>query len=160
MNEEKIIRFKTSPRIAHKKHSIFPESKYYNKLHNLLRIFTKLKNMSKSINDVRLLDDRNLKIIKDDINDVFIKTQCKLHQLPIKLYGNKFIETDYLEPYWDEYSIEKSPKYVLISKQYVLLEVNEAYNIIELKNWNLHKEGKRVKIHKVILPQGYKIIYE
>lgn len=68
MNEEKIIRFKTSPRIAHKRHSIFPESKHYHKLHNLLRMFTKLKNMSKSINDARLLDDRNLKIIKDDIN--------------------------------------------------------------------------------------------
>ena len=45
--EEKIIRFKTSPRIAHKRHLIFPESKYYNKLHNSLRIFTKFKNLSK-----------------------------------------------------------------------------------------------------------------
>lgn len=160
--EEKIIRFKTSPRIAHKRHSIFPESKYYNKLHNSLRIFTKFKKLSKRIDDKRFEheDERMQQIVKNEINNVFIKTQCKLHELPIKLYGNKFIETDYLEPYWDDYSLEKSPKYVVISKQYVLLDIKDKYNIIELENWDLHKKGKKIKIHEIILPQGYEILYE
>ena len=125
--EEKIIRFKSSPRIAHKRLSIFPESRYYNKLHNALRVFTKLKNLSRKFNDQRFEDERSQQIIKKEINDVFILTQCKLHDFPIKLYGNKFIETDYLEPYCDEFSLEKSPKYVLISKQYVLIDEIEAY---------------------------------
>lgn len=159
--EEKIVRIKTSPKIAYKRNSIFPESRYYNKLYNNLSLYTKAKNIGRKFNDIRLLnDEKTFELFKNEINDIFIKIQCKLHNLPIKLYGNKYIETDFLEPYWDKYCIEKSPKYVIISKKYILLNIDEAYNIIEYRNWQSHKEGKKVKIYKLILPQGYEIIYE
>ena len=158
--ELKTIRFKTGPRIAHKRNSIFPDSKYYNKLHNTLKIYTKQKNIEHKYlhNNLNFPNDE---IFKNEINDVFIKTQCKLHNLPLKLYGNKYIETDYLEPYWDEFSIENSPKYVLVSKKYALINEIDAYYIIEQKNVKKYFENEsKVKVHKVILPQGYSIIFE
>ncbi len=158
--EERIIRFKTSPRIAHKKHTFLPRSKYYNKLYNSLSLFTKSKNLLMKIGSESWNDPRNEELTKNDINDVFIKTQCKLYELPIKLYGNRFVETDYLEPYWDEFGSDKAPKYVLISKEYLLVEKNEYVNVLELKNYDAFKKGQKVKIHQITLPKDYEIIYE
>ena len=154
----KEIRFKSPPRIAYKKNTIFPESKYYNKLHNILKIYTKQKNIEKKYSESNISKFLNEEIFKKEINDVFIKTQCKLNNLQIKLSGNKYIETDYLLPFWDEFSISNAPKYVLVSKKYILIDINETYNIIELTNLEKYREDKsKVKIHKIILPQGFKI---
>lgn len=96
----KEIRFISAPRIAYKKNTIFPESKYFNKLHNILKIYTKQKNIENKYSESNILKFSNEEIFKKEINDVFIKTQCKLNNLQIKLSGSRHIKTDYLLPYW------------------------------------------------------------
>lgn len=155
----KIIRFVTSPRTARKINTIFPKSKYYNKLYNALKIFTQVKNFQKKYNPIITSEFSVDDITMKEINGIFIRTQCELHNLPFKLSTTKFIETDYLEPYWDDYSIAKSPKYIMISKEYFLININKTHNIIELDNLEKFKENqKKVKIYNVEIPEGFKIL--
>ena len=160
----KIIRFKSNPKYIMRRKSIFPNSKYHNKLFSYLEIFSKHKSLESKINDQKFSGFPIFDLTKKEINNIFILNNCNLLNFPIKLYGNKFIETDYIEPFWNENLSKKYHSYIMISKPYVLLEaenteVNEI-NIIEYQRLSAYLEQKPVKIYNLKKSENFEIIYE
>lgn len=160
----KIIRFKSNPKYILRRKSFFPTNKYHNKLFNILEVFSKHKNLESKIKDKKFLDFPIFDVTKKEINDIYILNNCNLLNFPIKLSANKFVETDYIEPFWSENLLQKHQSYKMISKQYILLE-RESNNsgeiqIIECKRLSAFIEQKPVKIYSFKLSENFEILYD
>lgn len=159
---EKIIRFKSSPRIAVKIDSVFPNSRYHNKLYNSLKTFAELNELGKDLDFNEFSSSKIFDITKNDINTMFILRNCNLLNFPIRLGSNKFVETDYIEPYWDESVLKNSPEFTMTSKKYILLDLisPRVIKFIEYKRFDAYKNGKNVKVYEFELPDDIQILYE
>jgi len=159
----RIIRFKSKPKYILRRKSFFPNNKYHNKLFTLLEIFSKHKNLKSKIKDRKFLDFPIFDITKKEINDIYILNNCNLSNFSIKLSPNKFVETDYIEPFWNENFAQKHQSYKMISKQYILLEIesnnSDEIQIIECKRLSAFLEQKPVKIYNLKLSENFEILY-
>lgn len=144
--------------------SIFPNSKYYNKLFNALEIFSKHKSLEAKINEKKFSDIPIFEITKKEINNVFILNNCNLINFPIKMNGTKFVENEYIEPFWNENITKKYQAYIMVSKPYILLEsqnnVENEIHIIEYKRLIAYLEKKPVKVYVLKKSENFEIIYE
>lgn len=155
----KTVRFKSRSQTIRKKSSIYSNSRYNNRLFNILQSYSKINNIEAKTKDEKFSKFDVFKMAKEEINDPHILNNCGLLQFPIRLSGNKFMETEYIEPCWDGET--STPFFNMISIPYIIVEQNkEDFEIIEFKRLKAFNENKPVKKYEIVIPSGFEVINE
>lgn len=155
----KTVRFKSRPQKIRKKSSIYPNSRYNNRLLNILRNYSIIKSIEAKTRNEGLFQSDIFEMVKKEINNPYILNNCGLLQFPIRLTGNKFMETEYIEPCWDGET--STPFFNMISIPYIIVEQNkEDFEIIEFKRLKAFNENKPVKKYEIVIPSGFEVINE
>ncbi|CAI8305924.1 MAG: Uncharacterised protein [Flavobacteriaceae bacterium] len=147
-NKYKIIRFKTNPINLERRESYMPNSKYWNKLYEICKLYSNAKRLG--INYENQTDDTFIKMM----NTPTVLRNCNLMYLPISLDASKFIETEKIFPYVDSLVKRSKPQYLMLSKQYVLIDYKkqgdiESLTVVEYKRLEALLNNKRVKEYNI-----------
>jgi len=143
-----VIRFETQPiDFRDKYESYLPNSKYWNKLLKICKNRIKIK---------AILPDRNIddELFIREMNDMVILRNTGLLNLPKRLEGKEFIETDYILPAGQRNGRRVIAQYFIVSKKYILVEYRkekdkEYLKVAKYKRLDALNKGKRVKIYDI-----------
>lgn len=143
----KIVRFKTKPiDFRNKYESYLPSGKDWNKLRNLCKIYVQSRNFFPE-NDA-------FEIVASEMNTPRMLRSCGLINFPKSLDGNKFMETERVEPAGEMNGKRVQPQYIKISKKYILIDYKksneiELLKLAEYKRLDALKKEKPVKFYDI-----------